>query len=167
MATPQLTGSITTKDDRRDLVLVRRFNAPAAEIWADMTDSALLERWIGRWEGHPSTGKVDFFMTAESPDAKAEEYTITRCDAPYHFAGNSHMGDAVWHLYFDLEEADGVTTLSFGHLLNPSDNPADVGPGWEYYLDRLTAVREGRAAESVVWDDYYPYLSSFYGADGA
>lgn len=167
MATPQPTGSVTTINGERHLVLIRRFSAPAADIWADLTESVRLERWIGRWEGNPSNGSVDFYMTAEGADVSAEPYTITRCEAPHHFAGNTSSGNSVWHLYFNLEEANGVTTLSFGQKLNPSDNPADIGPGWDYYLDRLTAAREGREVGSVNWDDYYPALSPAYAPAGA
>ncbi|GAA4361575.1 hypothetical protein [Paeniglutamicibacter cryotolerans] len=64
----------------------------------------------------------------------------------------------MWHLYFDLEEAEGITTPTFGQKLNPSDDPTDICPGCEYYLARLTltAAREGRDAGSIQWDDYYP-----------
>lgn len=162
MTTPQPTGSISTIDGALHLVLVRRFNAPATEIWAELTESRLLERWIGRWEGDPASGSVDFYMTAESAEATAERYTIIRCEAPHHFAGDTASESFNWHLYFDLTESAGTTTLSFGQRLNPSDNPAEIGPGWEYYLDRLTAAREGRPVDEVLWDNYYPRLSVAY-----
>ena len=38
----------------------------------------------------------------------------------------------------------------------------NVGPGWEYYLDRLVAAEAGRSVAEVDWDAYYPALSSSY-----
>ena len=37
-----------------------------------------------------------------------------------------------------------------------------VGPGWEYYLDRLVAAEAGRDPATLVWDDYYPVLKDAY-----
>ena len=46
--------------------------------------------------------------------------------------------------------------------------PVDsVGPGWDYYLDRLVAVEAGRDVGTVVWDDYYPALAEHYRAEFA
>ena len=54
------------------------------------------------------------------------------------------------------------TTLRFGQRLGPQDDVGSVGPGWEYYLDRLVAVRDGRDVASIVWDDYFPVLQPYY-----
>jgi hypothetical protein len=35
-----------------------------------------------------------------------------------------------------------------------------MGPGWDYYLDRLAAARAGRPLPE--WDQYYPAFSSHY-----
>jgi len=35
-----------------------------------------------------------------------------------------------------------------------------MGPGWEYYLDRLAAAMHGNAMPD--WDDYWPNLASAY-----
>jgi hypothetical protein len=68
-----------------------------------------------------------------------------------------------WRHELDLAEADGVTVLTFGQRVDgiPVDS---VGPGWDYYLDRLVAVHAGRDPAGVVWDDYYPSLADHYRA---
>lgn len=156
-----ITGSITTLGGKPNLIIRRRFAAPVDEMWAELTESAQLERWIGRWEGDPASGSVMFTMTAEAEDAPPEEYFIRECDKPRRFAGEtSGMG---WHLWFELdEESDGGTTLTFGQRLRPDDDVSSIGPGWEYYLDRLVAAQAGLDAGSVKWDDYYPELSGPY-----
>jgi hypothetical protein len=77
------------------------------------------------------------------------------------------MGDETWHLSFDLDEEDGVTTLAFRQVLGPSDDARNIGPGWEYYLDRLVAVREGRDVATVEWEPYLADLGDHYGRAAA
>jgi len=53
-----------------------------------------------------------------------------------------------------------MTTLTFGQrLANPAD-AATMGPGWDYYLDRLAAVRLSRPLPE--WEAYYPALADHY-----
>lgn len=157
-----ITGTITAIDEQPNLVLTRRFAASASRIWRELTESALLERWIGRWEGDPTSGHVDFFMTAEGDVVEPERYTILQCDPPRRFAGDTSQGAGAWHLWFELDEQAGTTVLTFGQRLNPGEDVGSIGPGWEYYLDRLVAVHEGRDADTVVWDEYYPAMQTDY-----
>lgn len=162
MASREPSGAVESIDSAPNLVLERRFEASAADIWADLTESSRLERWVGRWEGDPASGVVRFAMTAEGEDAPAEDLVIHECTAPRRFAGEASVGDSVWPLWFELHEDARVTTLRFGQRLGPQDDVGSIGPGWEYYLDRLVAVREGRDAASVAWDDYFPAMQSYY-----
>lgn len=157
-----ITGTVTDIDGSPNLVLTRTFAARAADVWRELTDSARLQRWIGRWEGDPKTGHVAFFMTAEDPDAAPEEYTILECDPPRRFAGDTSAGTGSWHLWFELVPAGEATTLIFGQRLNPEDEVGSIGPGWEYYLDRLMAAHRGLNPATVTWSDYYPAMEPAY-----
>lgn len=157
-----ITGTVTDIDGHPNLVLTRTFAAPAAEVWRELTESSRLERWIGRWEGDPSTGRVAFFMTAEDEEAPPEEYTILECDPPRRFAGDTSAATGSWHLWFELVPQGAATLLVFGQRLNPEDEVGSIGPGWEYYLDRLVAVQSGRDAATVAWPDYFPALQPAY-----
>ena len=54
------------------------------------------------------------------------------------------MGEGnVWHFVLELAEAAGTTTLTFGQSVPDAEMAAGVGPGWEYYLDRLVAAETG------------------------
>ena len=161
-ANDAITGAVLDIGGAPNLVLRRTFAARAPEIWRELTASPRLERWIGRWEGDPKSGRVSFFMTAEGEDVPAEEYTILECDPPRRFAGDTSASSGAWHLWFELAEADGATTLTFGQRLNPGEDVGSIGPGWEYYLDRLVAVHEGRDAATVAWEDYYPAMQPAY-----
>jgi len=157
-----ITGTIEKIDDAPNLVLRRRFDAPARDVWRWLTESDRLEGWIGRWEGDPASGHVTFFMTAEGEEAEPEEYTILECDPPRRFAGDTSQGAGAWHLWFELAEEAGTTTLTFGQRLNPGEDVGSIGPGWEYYLDRLAAAREGRDVDGVAWDEYFPAMQPAY-----
>jgi hypothetical protein len=75
----------------------------------------------------------------------------------------SQVGEERWQLELDLVEAGGITTLTF---TQPDIDPAvadSVGPGWEYYLDRLVAVETGSDVAAVDFDrDYYPAMAEHY-----
>jgi uncharacterized protein YndB with AHSA1/START domain len=157
-----ITGTVAKIDGAPHLVILRRFRASPEEVWRELTESDRLERWIGRWEGDPKSGHVTFFMTSEGQDAAPEEYTILECDPPRRFAGDTSQDGAAWHLWFELAEEDGDTILTFGQRLNPSEDVGTIGPGWEYYLDRLVAAQAGLDADSVQWDDYFPALQPAY-----
>lgn len=157
-----ITGRLLSIDAAPHVVLTRRFAASADEMWREMTESDRLERWIGRWEGDPASGTVQFFMTAERQDAAAEEYTILECTPPRRFAGDTSLEGGSWHVWFELDETDGETTLTFGQRLNPTDDIGMIAPGWEYYLDRLVAANAGADPDSVRWADYFPVMQPEY-----
>jgi uncharacterized protein YndB with AHSA1/START domain len=160
MTEPDPTGTLGEGPSGPELQLIRRFPDDIDTVWTAMTDPEQLERWIGRWEGNPRTGRVMFFMTAEG-DAAASEYLISECTAPTRFAGSTRVGPEVWQLRFELSEDDGVTTLLFAQLLGDTDL-GSVGPGWEYYLDRLSRVLDDADADDIAWEDYYPAQREYY-----
>jgi hypothetical protein len=74
------------------------------------------------------------------------------------------VGEQRWHLDVDLSERDGITTLTFSQPGVDQDDLLGVGPGWEYYLDRLVAVESGsRPPETADFEgDYYPAIAEYY-----
>lgn len=60
-----------------------------------------------------------------------------------------------------LAETGGTTTLRFTHQLAEPYDASSVGPGWQFYLDRLGAVIEARDLPGE-FDAYYPALASSY-----
>ena len=61
-----------------------------------------------------------------------------------------------WQHTLELSESDGVTTLTFTQAVPDgapgADLVASVGPGWDYYLDRLVTAVEGGDVTAVVWE---------------
>lgn len=143
-----------------DLLLDRTFRAPIDDVWASVTESARLERWIGRWEGDAGPGRtVSFVMTAEG-STEPEPVLIRECDAPRRLVVDFQQSTESWRVSLSLTETDGVTTLIFGMSLPDGHDPSDTGPGWEYYLDRLVADRAGEPLPD--WEEYYPAQKTFY-----
>lgn len=165
--TPAATGRRELRDGVVYLVLERTFRAAVDDVWAAVTEPGRLERWIGTWSGDPASGSVDFRMTAESADAPAEEHRILECEPPRRLVTESSSpgeDDTVWRLELDLSERDGVTTLVFAQRMEDVVPAESVGPGWDYYLDRLLVAHGGGDVAGVDWDGYYPALSAAYAA---
>jgi len=164
MSNPTPTGTVDNGPRGREVRFVRRYRAAPEAVWAALTEPDRMERWIGHWEGHPATGRVTFFMTAEGDDVAGEEVSIVECDPPRRFAADTSAGDQRWHLRFELEQAaDGVTVLTFAQLLS-DDDVSTIGPGWEYYLDRLTAMLDGGDVGAVDFADYFPAMRDYFRA---
>ena len=168
MTTTTPLGPRATRDGAR-LVFTRTFRAPAADVWAACTDPERMQRWIGTWSGDPASGEIAFRMTAEGEDVPEEVYLVEACEPPHRFVLRSRDASpfsedgsgprVVWRLGLELAEAGGVTTLTF--VQDVPDGPvgpevaASVGPGWDYYLDRLVTALDGADVGRV---DFPPYL---------
>jgi len=166
---PSATGRREERDGTAYLVFERTFRAPIGDVWAAVTDSDRLVRWIGHWSGDPTSGEVSFWMTAEAQDAPEETIHIDECAAPRRLVMRSARPDdhsLEWRWQLDLDESDGVTTLTFAQEVADATLAEGVGPGWDYYLDRLVAAETGDdlAADlaAIDFDDYFPALSEHY-----
>jgi uncharacterized protein YndB with AHSA1/START domain len=161
MSTP--TGRLERMGDRLTLFVTRTFDAPIDDVWAAITEPARLGRWLGTWHGDPASGRVMFRMGFEGDGAGEEEMEIRECDPPRRLAVTSHVGPYIWYLDVDLSEADGVTTLEFSQPDLDHDDSLSVGPGWEYYLDRLVAAETGGEVAALDFErDYYPAMLEHY-----
>lgn len=163
-----ITGDLDA--DGQDLVLIRTIAASRDRIWAHLSTSALLETWFGTVEGDPGSGQVQVTMTAEPGEASAADYTIHACERGALLTVSSAMGADTWRLSVELADADGAevpdgagTVISLRHHAVPADMVQHIGPGWEWYLDRLTgAVTGGEIPGMDVWDSRYMTLSEEY-----
>jgi len=158
------TGRIEQRSGQHVLVLTRQFKAPIEDVWAAVTEPDRLARWIGTWDGDPTTGSVQFRMLFEG-DHPGETMAIRVCAPPHRLHVTSHVGDEVWLLDLDLTHADGITTLTLAQPGVTAEQASDVGPGWDYYLDRLVDAETGAdPAQRDFERDYYPATSAHYTA---
>jgi uncharacterized protein YndB with AHSA1/START domain len=153
------TGALTSDPDGgTTVVLTRRFPAPVEDVWASITESDRLARWFGTWTGDPADGSVMVTMNAEGEAVPASCYAIDVCEPPHRLVVRTVDDTGSWTLSAELSEDDGTTTLVFAqHGIEPELVP-DVGPGWEWYLDRLDAAVVGRSGPSL--DDFERELPS-------
>ncbi|CAM3632628.1 SRPBCC family protein [Occultella aeris] len=160
MSDVSATGYLREDSSGLELVFERTFEAPITEIWSTLTTSEGTAAWIGTWTGDAREGgSVSFTMTAEE-SAEPEDVAILECQAPTRLQVEFASEAGVWHLEADLREVDGVTTLEFSQLLDQGQDITSIGPGWDFYLDRLVASRTG--APMPVWSEYFPVLSAHY-----
>ncbi|MBF6331661.1 SRPBCC family protein [Nocardia transvalensis] len=154
------TGRLIRTDTGRDLVLTRTFRAPIDDVWASVTESDRTARWFGPWEGEGGPGrdiKVQLVFEENKPWCDAH---IDACEPPRHLALTTRDDYGTWRLELRLSETAGVTELRLIHHLEPDADISSVGPGWEYYLDMLTAARDDRPHPD--FDDYYPAMKQYY-----
>lgn len=161
---PSTTGRRESRNGHDSVVLERTFHTPIETVWAAITEPGRLERWIGTWTGDPEFGSVEFRMTAEGDDVHPETFTIEACEPPHRLALVSHVEGEQdsWHFLLELTEDAGTTTLTFSQSVPNAEMAASVGPGWEYYLDRLTAAETGGDVASIDFEDYYPAQAAHY-----
>ena len=102
-------------------------------------------------------------MLFEGEEHAGETMEIRACEPPHRLHLTSHGGEEVWLLELDLTHADGVTTLTFSQPGVTREQVGGVGPGWDYYLDRLVDVETGADPSQRDFDrDYYPATADHY-----
>lgn len=160
-------GHHEIRDGQSVMVLTRTFRASIEDVWAAVTEPDRMARWIGTWNGDPATGSVLFRMTAEGSGAAEQAWDIMVCEPPRTLMVCTADDSGVWDLGLYLEEQAGITTLEFIHVIHDPSVLEMVGPGWEYYLDRLVAAEAGRDLATIDFErDYYPALSGHYAGIG-
>ena len=162
--TPTATGQLLPTSTGRDLVLERVLPGSIDDAWASITESDRLGRWFCTWRGEPRVGAtLELTLVAEEGDPTSQA-EILACDPPTHLAVSTQDQGGQWRLEATLTPlGSDQTRLRFVHHLDEEANPEEVGPGWEYYLDRLVAAMTG--SDMPDFDDYWPSLASAYGED--
>jgi len=151
-------GRVVRDADGLELIVERAIVAPISEVWSWLTESTHLEKWIGSWEGEPGVGRtIQFTMTAEGA-TQPEPAEILICDPNVHFLAD--VGATPWRLGFTLAELAGTTVIFFTQRLANAADAGSIGPGWEFYLDRMICAREGLPLPP--WEEYYPALEPYY-----
>ncbi|GAA1604939.1 SRPBCC family protein [Actinoplanes couchii] len=145
-----------------DLVLSRTFRAPLEDVWASVTDSDRTARWFGPWEGEPGAGQTIKVRMSYEEQQPTMEMRIDACEPPRRLALSSTDESGDWRMELLLAHADGITELQLVHHLDSTGAVGEIGPGWEYYLDMLTASRDNTPQPS--FDDYYPAMKPHYEA---
>ena len=154
------TGFLRTTGDGFELVLLREFLQTPAELWPWVTESDKLAQWIGPFEGEAAVGSIVQLTMTEEEGSDPQPVTILECDPPKRLSVEMPGGSAGWQLQLDISVRGDETRLTFNQLIEQGDDITSVGPGWEFYLDRLVAAIAG--TPQAPWDAYYPALVGYY-----
>lgn len=157
------TGTVTSCDGAPHLLLTRTYRGAPEDVWAAVTYPERLSRWFGDWRGDPGTGRIEIAMRFDG--VPFEPYVIDACDPPRHLRLHSVNADPTRNWTLDLRlDADttGTTTLELAQLIEAHTDITDVGPGWEYQLDRLEALLAGDDATAVTFDETHESLAEYY-----
>ncbi|MDO5498930.1 MAG: SRPBCC domain-containing protein [Propionibacteriaceae bacterium] len=161
---PIPTGFHRVRPEGSALVFGRTLKNPIEEVWAALTESERSAHWFGSWTGDPADGYVMVRMTAEGEDDPTpSRFDIERCEQPglLHVTSVDEFGS--WNLILEVEPAPtGDTHLTLNHIVTDPELVPSTGPGWEYYLDRLTSYLRGENPDDLLWDDYYPAMEQHY-----
>ncbi|AWH96633.1 SRPBCC domain-containing protein [Dietzia psychralcaliphila] len=157
--TPTASGYL---DDSGAVVFSRRLPMSREEAWAAVTDPARTARWIGPWSGDPASGTVQLTMTAEGGDP-VDGVEVVTCEAPGLLVVRTGPGG--WLLTVRVEGDDDEAAISLEQDIADAESASSIGPGWEYYLDRLVEAEAGRDPDALNFEpDYYPGLAEHYRA---
>lgn len=157
------TGHYQQRADGLYLEFDRLFHAPIEDVWYSLTNRNAMKQWVGTYTGSPATGAVKFRMNAEEGYAEDEGWepvSILFCDPPHHFVVDTGGDAQHMRLLANLTEQGGLTAMTFGQRIYPQTDVASMGPGWDYYLDRLVAARTH--APMPEWDTYFPAFKRHY-----
>ena len=145
------------------VVFSRRLPGSRDQAWAAITDPARTARWIGPWSGDPASGTVELTMTAED-GAPVDTVEVVRCEAPgllVVVTGGS--GPDGWRLTVRVEGDDDEAVVFLEQEIDDAGAASDIGPGWDYYLDRLVEAEAGRDPDLLRFEpDYHPGLAGYY-----
>lgn len=156
------TGRLECGTSAPSLIFERQLPAAIGVVWNALTRPEETARWIGRWDGEAAPEKSIDVVWLFEEGAPVERVRILTCDPPRRLAlAAGPDPDAPWLVTIELVESAEGTVLEFRQLMANGLSPALVGTGWEFYLDRLTAVLAG-GDDLPVWDDRYQQMQSHY-----
>lgn len=157
--TPRASGYLAPSGA---VVFPRRLPLSREDAWAAVTDPARTARWIGSWSGDPASGTVEMTMSAEE-GSPAESVAVLRCEAPDLVV--VRIGPDGWVITVRIEGDDDEVTISLEQDIADADAASGIGPGWDFYLDRLVEAEAGRDPEALRFSpDYHPALADHYRA---
>jgi len=164
MTTREPTGYLSTGPVWPELIITRSIPHVIDAVWNQITDPELLDTWYGTFAGEPESGTVTV-TTHEAPDTPGTA-RIDHCEAPHALAVTLGSPAGEWALSVTLSAEGDETDLEFRQRLDGIEHEArDLGPGWEYYLDRLVVALDGEDVDALSWDDYHPALCEHYGSE--
>ncbi|MFH8796512.1 SRPBCC family protein [Streptomyces sp. NPDC017941] len=158
--TPEPTARLVATPTGHDLILTRTYRASADDVWASVTEPERTARWFGPWRGRAAPGRTIEVQLLFEDSAPWCPLRIEACEPPRRLAVSMEDDAGSWNLELLLTETESTTELRLVHHLVSPDQLAETGPGWEYYLDMLTAARDHGPQPD--FQDYYPAQKAYF-----
>jgi len=158
------TGQRELRDGDDWLVFERRIRCSAEALWAAWTEPELLARWVGRSEQGKLDGPSDFYFTFEGDDLLPMTYTLEHVEVGRSIGVSTrNPGDErSWRLEIDLLHDSDATVLRVAQMIANAAVAPSIATGWEYYLDRLAALLEGRDLAGLDYDEHFLSQAEHY-----
>ena len=157
--TPKASGYLSPTGA---VVFPRRLPLSVEEAWAAVTDPARTAPWIGPRLGDQTSGTIEMTMSAEA-GAPVVPVGIVRREAPELLV--LRLGPDGWVVTVRIEGDDDEVIVSLEQEIADARSASDIGPGWDFYLDRLVEAEAGRDPEALSFSpDYHPGLAAHYRA---
>ncbi|WP_052852926.1 SRPBCC family protein [Streptomyces avicenniae] len=160
--TPEPSARLVPTPTGYDLVLTRTYPAGADDVWASVTEPERTARWFGAWRGRAGQGRTVEVQMAFEESAPWCPVLIEVCEPPHRLAVSMDDEAGHWSMELLLAGTGGSTELRLVQHLASTEHLAETGPGWEYYLDMLTAARTGGPRPD--FDAYYPAQKAYFDA---
>lgn len=154
------------RDDEDWLVYERRIRCSGDDLWAAWTEPEVLAQWVGRCDQGTIDGPSDFYFTFEGDDLLPMTYTLEHVEVGRSISVSTRNpgNESSWRLEIDLlHDADGMVLRVAQLVANAAVAPS-IATGWEYYLDRLGGVLEGRDVSGLDYDEYFLSQAEHYRA---
>lgn len=156
-----MEGVLAKNGERMAVRFERELDATQEDVWAALTEPAMLERWLAVAEVDLRVGGS---VRLKFDDGQMEGGRILTLDAPnvleYEWTFPSEPGSIV---RFELAAAGaGRTILVLDHRLLDEKSGPGYGAGWQSHLEALEAVLRG--ADPGNWWSRYEALRPEYEA---
>jgi uncharacterized protein YndB with AHSA1/START domain len=151
---PMLGTLNVTQDNRFALRFERRLAHSQAKVWTAITDTEQLRSWFVEILDYDRSQLIfeegaELRFVPKDPTAPTGVGKVTQSDPP-------HLLEYTWDtetLRWQIEaEGDAACRLIFTNILDRHDSATAVAPGWHAALDMLSALLDGRKAESPAWE---------------
>ncbi|MGX2995447.1 SRPBCC family protein [Streptomyces sp. JNUCC 64] len=129
--TPKPTGRLLATAEGVDLVFARSFRAPAADVWASLTDPERTARWFGPWEGHGAPGRTVRVRMAFEEGEPWSSVRVDTCEPPRRLAVTTQDAFGSWRLEARITESGSESGAGAGSVIGEGqgEGEGDGGDG--------------------------------------
>lgn len=160
MGQVQPSGRVNRDRAGLELIVSRRIAAPAAEVWGWVTDPALVKQWFGSFRASPKVGSTFSVKLLAEEGSPSVRMAVLECTPGERYVVEALDPGQPWHVTVSVADLGGAAMVFLGQRLETAREAGSIGPGWEYYLDRLLAARSGSPMPEFV--DYFPSQKPYY-----